>query len=438
MNKVFYRDIHTELKPEDAYLRLTRGKSGVIFETTEADTGYTFICCDPYETVGGNKNIINKIRETLQKTRVDAESGRPYVGGAYGNIAYDTIREYEEIPEGNISELEVDDTTMLLTDRGMVYNLNTGETYLTVVAATEEEACEAFDTMLERLSKRYTVEDREVVNGRHTSQPSRERFIEGVERAKEYIEAGDIFQVVISQRFTQESNMDPFNFYRKLKDINPSPYMFFLDFGTHQLIGSSPERMISLNNGSIKTVPIAGTRRRGSTPEEDERLAQELLGDEKERSEHRMLVDLARNDVGRVSATGSVKVTELMSVEKFSHVMHLVSLVEGRCSPEEDAYSVLASALPAGTLSGAPKIRAMEIIEELEEVRRGFYGGAVGYINYHGEMDTCIAIRTALHRKGLYTYQAGAGIVADSVPESEYRECLNKGLSIKKVFSEVK
>ncbi len=436
MKKVFYRDINTQLKAEEAYLRLTRGERGVLFETTEADTGYTFICCDPYDSISGNRRVIEKVREALAKDVVKGKR-RPYVGGAYGSIAYDTIRDYEKLPEENVSELGVDDTTMLLTERGMVYDHNTGEVYLTVVASSQEEASETFDTMLEKLAEEYVVAEEEAVNGGYTATPSREKFIENVHRAKEYIKAGDIFQVVISQRFTQESSMAPFDFYRKLKSINPSPYMFFLDFGTHQIIGSSPERMISLDGGKIKTVPIAGTRRRGETPEEDGKLARELLADEKERAEHRMLVDLARNDVGRVSVTGSVEVTELMAVKRFSHVMHLVSLVEGECSPEEDAYSILTSALPAGTLSGAPKIRAMEIIEELEDSRRGFYGGAVGYINYHGEMDTCIAIRTALHREGRYTYQAGAGIVADSVPESEYMECLNKGLSIKKVFSEV-
>lgn len=366
------------------------------------------------------------------------DEDRPYVGGAYGSIAYDTIRDYENIPEENISELGVDDTTMLLTDRGMVYDHNTGETYLTVTASSQEEASETFNEMIGKLSEEYVIAEDEVVNGGYTASPSREKFIENVHRAKEYIKAGDIFQVVISQRFTQKSTMNPFDFYKRLKAVNPSPYMFFLDFGGHQIIGSSPERMISLDGDKIKTVPIAGTRRRGETPERDDELARELLADEKERSEHRMLVDLARNDVGRVSVTGSVEVTELMAVKRFSHVMHLVSLVEAECSPEENAYSVLTSALPAGTLSGAPKIRAMEIIEELEDTRRGFYGGAVGYINYHGEMDTCIAIRTALHKEGKYTYQAGAGIVADSVAESEYRECLNKGLSISKVFSEVK
>ncbi len=436
MKKVFYRDINTELKPEEAYLRLTRGVRGVLFETTEADTGYTFICCDPHESIGGNRGVVERVKKALDTEVVMGEK-RPYVGGAYGSIAYDTIRDYEKLPEENISELRVDDTTMLLTDRGMVYDHNTGEAYLTVVASTEKEASGIFHTLLRKLSEEYETSEKRVVNGGYSSSPSKEKFIENVHRAKEYIRAGDIFQVVISQRFTQESSMDPFEFYKRLKAVNPSPYMFFLDFGSHQIIGSSPERMISLDGGKIKTVPIAGTRRRGINPEEDEKLAKELLADEKERAEHRMLVDLARNDVGRVSVTGSVEVTELMAVKRFSHVMHLVSLVEGECSPEEDAYSVLTSALPAGTLSGAPKIRAMEIIEELEDVRRGFYGGAVGYINYHGEMDTCIAIRTALHKEGRYTYQAGAGIVADSVAESEYRECLNKGLSIKKVFSEV-
>ena len=326
---------------------------------------------------------------------------------------------------------------MLITDKGMVFNHITGESYLTVVAGSDREAQKVLGELEDRIIVDYQLEKGGSINGDYSSFPTKDRFIENVKKAKEYIEAGDIFQVVISQRFIQESNLNPFKFYRRLKKINPSPYMFFLDYGTHQIIGSSPERMVSLNNGTIKTVPIAGTRGRGATPEEDERLVLELMGDEKERAEHRMLVDLARNDVGRVAKTGSVKVTELMKIKKFSHVMHLVSLVEGKVTEDKEAYSVLASTLPAGTLSGAPKIRAMEIIEELEEVRRGYYGGAIGYINYHGEMDTCIAIRTALHHQGRYIYQAGAGIVADSVPESEYTECLNKGQSIKKVFEEV-
>jgi len=434
--KVYYRNIESQITPEDAYLRLTRGKEGILFETSESDTGYTFICCDHYKKIETDKKAVEQIKVCLNRVSIE-DTQKPYVGGAYGNISYDTIRDYEAIPEGNPKDTSIPDNTLLLTDRGMVFNHNTGERYLTMVASSQKEADTAFDEMIIKLITRYKIEDTGVINGRLTSVPSKSEYIDSVVRAKEYITTGDIFQVVISQRFTQESSMDPFDFYRKLKGINPSPYMFFLDFETHQIIGCSPERMVSLNNEVIKTVPIAGTRKRGLTLEEDARLEVELLNDEKERAEHHMLVDLARNDVGRVSRTGSVKVTELMKVKKFSHVMHLVSLVEGRLSNSQDSYSLLGSTLPAGTLSGAPKIRAMEIIEELETVRRGYYGGAVGYINYHGEMDTCIAIRTALHINGRYIYQAGAGIVADSVPESEYAECISKGRSITKVFEEV-
>ena len=434
--KVYYRNIESQITPEDAYLRLTRGKEGILFETSESDTGYTFICCDHYKKIETDKKAVEQIKVCLNRVSIE-DTQKPYVGGAYGNISYDTIRDYEAIPEGNPKDTSIPDNTLLLTDRGMVFNHNTGERYLTMVASSQKEADTAFDEMIIKLITRYKIEDTGVINGRLTSVPSKSEYIDSVVRAKEYITTGDIFQVVISQRFTQESSMDPFDFYRKLKGINPSPYMFFLDFGTHQIIGCSPERMVSLNNEVIKTVPIAGTRKRGLTLEEDARLEVELLNDEKERAEHHMLVDLARNDVGRVSRTGSVKVTDLMKVKKFSHVMHLVSLVEGRLSNSQDSYSLLGSTLPAGTLSGAPKIRAMEIIEELETVRRGYYGGAVGYINYHGEMDTCIAIRTALHINGRYIYQTGAGIVADSVPESEYAECISKGRSITKVFEEV-
>lgn len=435
--KVYYRDLKIKMSPEEAYLRLTRGEEGILFESDEKDTGYTFICCSPKKVVARDRKIIEEIQKELMKTEVSYDE-RPYVGGAYGNISYDTIRDYEAVPEGNPKDIQVADSTMLITDCGMVFDNNEKTSYLTAVADSKEEGEEILNELEGRLRKEYHLHTTmRPLRGGFSSTPSKERFLKNVDRAKEYIAAGDIFQVVISQRFTQESSLHPFEFYNKLKTLNPSPYMFFLDFGTHQIVGSSPERMISLSRGVIKTVPIAGTRKRGRDAAEDEALAIELLSDEKERAEHYMLVDLARNDVGRVAKTGSVEVTELMGVKKFSHVMHLVSLVEGEIRKDEDVYSLIPAALPAGTLSGAPKIRAMEIIEELEDVRRGFYGGAIGYINYSGEMDTCIAIRTAMHREGIYTYQAGAGIVADSVPESEYKECINKGRSISKIFEEV-
>lgn len=436
---VFYKDIKTNLLPEEAYLRLTRKNQGILFETSEHDTGYTFICCDPKKKIQANKNIVAIVKEEITSISIETQD-RPYVGGAYGNIAYDSIRDFEVIPETNKDTLGVTDSSLLVCDFGLIFNHNNNTAYFTSINETLDEANLIFAKLEKLLNTEFidaNKKERDIHKEEFTSTPNKEKYINNVKRAKEYIIEGDIFQVVLSQRFTQKSNMDSFDFYRKLKKLNPSPYMFYLDFGTHQIIGSSPERLVSLNNEVIKTVPIAGTRKRGLTPEEDEFLAKDLLADEKEKCEHRMLIDLARNDLARVSKTGSVEVTEMMQVKMFSHVMHIVSLVESKVLDSQDAYGILSSVLPAGTLSGAPKIRAMEIIEELEEVRRGFYGGAIGYINYSGEMDTCIAIRTALHKDGVYSYQAGAGIVADSVPESEYQECLNKGMSITKIFSEV-
>ena len=253
-----------------------------------------------------------------------------------------------------------------------------------------------------------------------------EAFQSMVVRAKEYIVAGDIIQVVLSQRFQRDSTADPVDLYRALRHVNPSPYLFFLRLGEMHLIGSSPEVMVRLEEGIAELKPIAGTRRRGKNEQEDRQLADELLQDPKERAEHVMLVDLGRNDLGRIARIGSVQVGQLMAVERYSHVMHLVSDVQAQIAPEKDCFDVLKATFPAGTLSGAPKIRAMEIIAELEPTRRGPYGGAVGYISYDGNMDFCITIRTMLIRDGKIFLQAGAGIVADSDPETEYKETLGK------------
>ncbi len=253
-----------------------------------------------------------------------------------------------------------------------------------------------------------------------------EAFQSMVVRAKEYIVAGDIIQVVLSQRFHRDSTADPVDLYRALRHVNPSPYLFFLRLEEMHLIGSSPEVMVRLEEGIAELKPIAGTRRRGKNEQEDRQLADELLQDPKERAEHVMLVDLGRNDLGRIARIGSVQVGQLMAVERYSHVMHLVSDVQAQIAPEKDCFDVLKATFPAGTLSGAPKIRAMEIIAELEPTRRGPYGGAVGYFSYDGNMDFCITIRTMLIRDGKIFLQAGAGIVADSDPETEYKETLGK------------
>ena len=263
-----------------------------------------------------------------------------------------------------------------------------------------------------------------------------EEYSRKVNKIKQYIRDGHIFQTVLSQRWTIETGQDGFDLYCELRELNPSPYLYYFNFGDFEVIGSSPEMLVKQQGKRVFTCPIAGTRPRGKTKEEDDALHKELLADEKERAEHVMLVDLARNDMGRISEFGTVKVTDFMSVKNYSHVMHIVSMVEGRKKGSFHPFDLLASFLPAGTLSGAPKIRAMEIIEELESVRRGLYGGATGYVDFSGDMDFCITIRTMI-KKGKNVYlQAGAGIVADSVPENEYRECCNKVMALAKTLVE--
>lgn len=267
-----------------------------------------------------------------------------------------------------------------------------------------------------------------------TVSQTKEHFIAQVQKAKEYIAAGDIFQVVLSQSFRSKIEASPFSLYRRLRQINPSPYMFFINFGARQLVGASPEMLVKLKDGEVFTCPIAGTRPRGKTPADDERLAAELLADEKERAEHSMLVDLGRNDIGRISLPGSVQLTRFMEVENFSHVMHIVSEVSGKLNPSYSAFDVLRACFPAGTVSGAPKIRAMEIIAELEPEQRGPYAGAVGYFDFRGNMDTCITIRTISIDGNEATIRTGAGIVADSVPESEYQEIRHKAKALIQVL----
>jgi anthranilate synthase component 1 len=259
---------------------------------------------------------------------------------------------------------------------------------------------------------------------------TREGFCEAVARAKTYVEAGDIIQAVLSQRLTVRTDADPFDVYRALRIVNPSPYMYYLRLGDLKVVGSSPEILVRLEGDRIDLRPIAGTRPRGATEEEDRQLAEELRADPKERAEHIMLVDLGRNDVGKVAQVGSVNVSDLMVVERYSHVMHLVSHVRGTLEPGRNAFDLLRACFPAGTVSGAPKVRAMEIIEELEPVRRGPYAGAVGYVSFSGNLDTCITIRTVLFARGVATIQVGAGIVADSEPEREYQETMNKARGV--------
>lgn len=374
-----------------------------------------------------------------------------FTGGAVGYFGYDMVRFVERLPTTARDDLKVPDLVMLFSDNLVVFDHVRHRLLVIANMRVEKDLRAAYADAIARIEKIVSKIHaplvpplpKEYANGTEwTSNFTQAEHEENVRIAKEYIAAGDIFQVVLSQRLSRETEADPFTIYRALRMLNPSPYMYFLDFqgvaavngGDKEepirIIGSSPEMHVRSEDGEAFLHPIAGTRWRGSTPEEDEELAQDLLADPKERAEHVMLVDLGRNDLGRVCQYGTVAVPEMMVIEKYSHVMHIVSDVRGTLQPGQDAFSLMHATLPAGTLSGAPKVRAMEIIEELEGTRRGPYGGAVGYIGYDGNMDTCITIRTILMRGKTCTLQAGGGIVADSEPTYEYEESLNKAKAL--------
>jgi len=368
----------------------------------------------------------------------------PFCGGAVGYLGYDAVRLFERIPDGCRDEEGLPEGWFGLYDS--VVALDRARQRLVLVTAARiagdpEGAWDAARARLAHLREAIATElpapapdaipepPEDPWSGWEGA-PDEERFLKAVRRAKEYILAGDIFQVVLSRRWRRMPRCTGAEIYRMLRLTNPSPYMFLFDTGQARVLGASPEMLVRVRGGAVTTCPIAGTRRRGHDAEEDRRLETELLADPKERAEHVMLVDLGRNDVGRVSAPGTVRVTREMEVERYSHVMHMVSEVSGRLRDGVDAWSALAACFPAGTLSGAPKVRAMEIIDELEEVRRGVYGGAVGYLNVTGDLDSCIAIRTLVERGGTVQVQAGAGIVHDSVPERELAECANKARAL--------
>jgi len=376
----------------------------------------------------------------------------PFTAGAVGFLSYDVVRQIECLPQETEDDLGLPDACLMFFDEVLAFDHVKKEILLIVTAdlrrhkpqAAYAEAVKRLDRLEKHLGQRISQPRARKASGklRLTSRTRKAAYLKAVQRAKEYIAAGDIFQVVLSQRLDVEPGVDPFSVYRALRIVNPSPYMYFLRFGRRQpgskagkeetthIVGSSPELLVRVEGGRVEYRPIAGTRPRGGTEAADLEAEQEMLHDEKERAEHVMLVDLGRNDVGRVSEYGTVQVTDLMFVERYSHVMHLVSAIEGRLKKELSAVDALRSCFPAGTLSGAPKIRAMEIIEELEPTRRGIYGGAVLYADYSGNLTSCIAIRTLLMEGKRGFIQAGAGIVADSVPEKEYEESLNKARAV--------
>jgi anthranilate synthase component I len=390
-------------------------------------------------------NVVELLRECLRQHHPAAVMGMPpFTSGAVGYFAYDMVRQFERLPERTKDDLGLPDCVFTFYDRLLAFDHLRHQLHIIAAADVRAESPrKAYDRALadiaaieEQLARGLRAQNlHRAGNGKKKSIPvhastSREKFVKSVRRAKEYIAAGDIFQVVLSQRLDFKSPAEPFQIYRALRTVNPSPYMFFLKLDDLYVLGASPEMLVRVSGRKLEYRPIAGTHKRGADPAEDERLIQKLRSDEKERAEHVMLVDLGRNDLGRVSDYGSVKVRDLMYVEKYSHVMHLVSALEGQLRSDLDALDALSACFPAGTLSGAPKVRAMEIIEELEPLRRGVYGGSVLYADYAGNLDSCIAIRTMVLHKGRAYVQAGAGIVADSDPESEYQECMNKASAL--------
>lgn len=391
---------------------------------------------------------MEELQKLIQKYKAPKLPAIPsFNGGAVGFFAYDIIRQYEYLPNINPDELKVPDMQFMLMDEIIAFDHIRQKIVIIVNIHAEGDienqykkaAGRLLDIQheisdLSRLAQKENREYRSVSKVR--SNMTKEEFCANVEKAKEYIKNGDIFQVVLSQRFTVETNVNPFNVYRALRLINPSPYMYYLNFGSYQIAGASPEMLVRVEDGIVQTGPIAGTRPRGKTVEEDMELEKGLLQDEKEIAEHTMLVDLGRNDIGKVSEFGSVKVTRFKYVERFSHVMHIISDVEGKLRSDKSCFDALASTLPAGTLSGAPKIRAMEIIDELEKTKRSVYGGAIGYISFNGNFDSCITIRTGVFKDGKAYVQAGGGVVCDSVPEYEYQESVNKASAVLRAIEE--
>ncbi len=388
---------------------------------------------------------LDNLRALLAECRVDLPEGLPAIAaGLYGYLGYDMIRLVEHLPNINPDPLGLPDAVLLRPSVVAVLDGVKGE--VTVVspawAASGLSARAAYAQGAERVMDalrdldRAPPAQRDLGDAAPVGEPvsnfTHDAYKHAIEKAKDYIRAGDIFQVVPSQRWSQDFTLPPFALYRSLRRTNPSPFMFFFNFGPFQVIGASPEILVRLRDGEVTVRPIAGTRKRGATPEEDRALEADLLADPKERAEHLMLLDLGRNDVGRVAKVGTVHPTEKFIVERYSHVMHIVSNVVGEIADGEDALSALLAGMPAGTVSGAPKVRAMEIIDELEPEKRGVYGGGVGYFACNGEMDFCIALRTAVLIKEKLYIQAGGGVVYDSDPEAEYQETVNKGKALRR------
>ena len=467
-----YKEVLADLDtPVSAYMKMCGGEYSFLLESVEGGekwARYCFLGFDPsiIISIKGNEVVVEKngqaksilitqgnplvgLKDILARYQpVDVEGLPRFSGGAVGFVSYDMVRSFEDLPEDTVDDLQVPDARFVITDTLLIFD-NVAQTIKIVsnahvdnenIEESYNQAVKNIDAIEKKLRTSLPVD----VNNKKSpkidslncieSNFKKEHFINSVQKIKNYILEGDVIQVVLAQRLKFNISKDPFTIYRALRSINPSPYMYYLKFGDLEIVGSSPEILVRLEGEKIEVRPIAGTRKRGQSEEEDQALENDLLNDEKELAEHIMLVDLGRNDVGRVAKINSVSVNEKFTIERYSHVMHIVSNVQGELKKGLDGYDVLAATFPAGTLSGAPKVRAMEVIEELEPTRRGLYGGAVGYISFNGNMDTAIAIRTLLIKNKTAYLGVGAGIVADSIAENEFEETMNKGKALLKAI----
>ena len=467
-----YKEVLADLDtPVSAYMKMCGGEYSFLLESVEGGekwARYCFLGFDPsiIISIKGNEVVVERngqpksilitkgnpligLKDILARYQpVDVEGLPRFSGGAVGFVSYDMVRSFEDLPEDTMDDLQVPDARFVITDTLLIFD-NVAQTIKIVsnahvdnenIEESYNQAVQNIDAIEKKLRTSLPVNVKNESSSkidslnRLESNFEKEDFINAVQKIKNYILEGDVIQVVLAQRLKFNISKDPFTIYRALRSINPSPYMYYLKFGDLKIVGSSPEILVRLEGEKIEVRPIAGTRKRGKSEEEDQALENDLLDDEKELAEHIMLVDLGRNDVGRVAKTNSVSVNEKFTIERYSHVMHIVSNVQGELKKGLDGYDVLAATFPAGTLSGAPKVRAMEIIEELEPTRRGLYGGAVGYISFNGNMDTAIAIRTLLIKNNTAYLGVGAGIVADSIPENEFEETMNKGKALLKAI----
>ena len=451
-----YRELVADLEtPVSAFLKINRGGPSFLLESVEGGqrlARYSFIGTEPYKVLTtrteDKTDPLPEIARELNRFKIVPVSGLPrFCGGAVGYLGYETVAHFEKLPSPASDPLGLPESLLMFTDTMLIFDHVTHKIKVLSYAhldgdieAAYRQAVARIDALAERLHQPLPpgshTGSTTALPGKLVSNFSREEFEAGVLKIKQYITAGEAIQVVLSQRLAQPTSAAPFAIYRALRTINPSPYMFFFDLGDFHIIGASPEILVRVEDGLVTTRPLAGTRLRGKTPAEDLRLEEELRNDAKERAEHIMLADLGRNDIGRVSQPGTVQVSDLMEVERYSHVMHLVTHVEGKLRPELTAFDALRACFPAGTVSGAPKIRAMEIIAELEPEKRGVYAGAAGYFSFSGNMDMAIAIRTMVVTRGIAYTQAGCGVVYDSIPESEYEETMLKARALLKAIDQ--